>query len=198
MPVAVGTKLTEHVAEPAAPSSVQEEGENEPVLELDHATAPVGVSAPPASVTVAVHVVLRPVTREEGEHDTDVELTRFATASDTAPTLGKCVGSPAYVPVTVCEPLEPGAGVNVTEHAVTPFPPSGEQLDAENDPGRDDDQATVPPGAPSGCGPNSMIVAVQVAGSAIVAVSQETLVEVIRLSTTSAIRSCTETGSVRR
>ncbi len=95
MPVAVGTKLTEHVAEPPLPASVQEEGENEPVLELDHATAPVGVSAPPTSATVAVQVVLLPVTRDEGEQDTDVELVRFATASDTAPTLGKCVGSPA-------------------------------------------------------------------------------------------------------
>lgn len=95
MPVAVGTKLTEHVAEPAPPASVHEEGENEPVLELDHATAPVGVSAPAASLTVAVHVVLRPVTREDGEHDTDVELARFATASEVAPLLGKCVGSPA-------------------------------------------------------------------------------------------------------
>jgi hypothetical protein len=75
--------------------SVQDEGENEPMLELDHATAPVGVSAPPMSVTIAVQVVLPPVTREEGEHDTDVELTRFATASDTELALGRSVGSPA-------------------------------------------------------------------------------------------------------
>jgi hypothetical protein len=91
--VAVGTKLTEQVAGPA-PVSEHDDGVNEPAPVLDHATDPVGASAPSGSETVAVHVVLRPVTSEEGVHATDVDVARFATASDVVPLLGKCDGSP--------------------------------------------------------------------------------------------------------
>jgi hypothetical protein len=91
--VAVGTKLTEQVAGPV-PASEHVVGENEPAPVLDHATDPVGVSVPPASVTVAVHIVLRPVTSEEGAHATEVELARSATAREVVPLLGKCEGSP--------------------------------------------------------------------------------------------------------
>jgi hypothetical protein len=94
VPAAVGTKLTEQVAGPV-PVSEHDDGVNEPAPVLDQATDPVGVSAPPGSETVAVQVVDRPVTSEEGTHATDVELARFATASEMAPLLGKCVGSPA-------------------------------------------------------------------------------------------------------
>src|SRR5713226_1167057 len=90
-------------------------------------TVPVGALLVPVSVsvTVAVQLVVSPAWIEAGEHVTAVAVERFVTVTDVLPSLGKCVVSPLYVAVIVCEPVPTALGVYVTKQLEEPaVPPS--------------------------------------------------------------------------
>jgi hypothetical protein len=163
---------------------VHDADENAPLPVLDHATDPLGATDPsgPASVTTAVQIVLCPVTSDVGAHDTDVVLARSEIDIDVDALLPRCDASPAYTPTIDCELPEPGDGVYVTEHDETPSAPAGVHEPGSKDPVPDADheRAPSPPGTPNGAEPNSVIVAVHVEATPIVAGSQDTVVVVIR------------------
>ena len=80
VPVALGVKVTEQLAELPLPASVQLVGVKVPApLELK-LTVPVGVLGvpPPVSVTVAVQVVDAPTATVAGEQLTVVDVERLA------------------------------------------------------------------------------------------------------------------------
>jgi hypothetical protein len=73
-PAARGVKRTEHAPEEPRGESLQDALENLPELLVDHVILPVGAPVPDPWA-VALHVVVEPTTRVDGEHVTPRRFT---------------------------------------------------------------------------------------------------------------------------